>query len=333
MHELSRTVIGVDVGGTKILAVVARPDTGEIVAHHRISTPKHDPAAVPVAIGDAVAAVATKIGWTPTGPRGIDAIGVGVPGLVSHRGVLRYGPNVAGVVELDVVGVLGQRFDVPVAATNDANSAALAEHRFGAARGARHAIVITQGTGIGGAFIVDGQLLTGAHGFAGEPGHMVIDASGFQCACGTWGCWEAVASGTGLANLAHAMIRDQGQGRRIVELAGGHVEDVRGEHVTAALIEGDRDALVVVDQFAHWVARGLANLVNIFDPEVIVLGGGLSDVLHLYLPQVQQGLMALVLGVTHRPPVELRAAALGPDAGAIGAALWAELHLGPDANR
>ena len=306
--------IGIDVGGTKILGVVTTAG-GDIISRLIEPTPK-DPEQVPVGISDIVSHLIERSG-RPL------AIGVGVPGLVDHQGVLHYGPNVPGVVGLDISGHLESQFGLPTVAENDASCAAVAEHRFGAARGHEHAVIVTQGTGIGGGLIVNNALLRGANGFAGEPGHMLIDRFGPRCACGTQGCWEAVASGAGLANIARQFL-EKGQAARIVEIAGGDPGHVRGEHVATALAEGDADAVEVIDQFAWWVAQGLSSLISLLDPEVVVLGGGLTAISDSFIPDVQARIADTVFGGAYRPVVPVVAAELGADAGAFGAALLAK---------
>ena len=261
------------------------------------------------------------------GSSAIAGIGLGVPGLVDRRGILRYGPNVPGVVDFDLPSALRQRFDAPIIADNDAAHAALAEHQLGAARGTTEAIIVTQGTGIGGGLILGGRVHRGANGFAGEPGHMLIDAGGVVCACGKRGCWETVSSGTGLANLARSAAA-AGGAARIVSLAGGDPASIRGEHVSAAYEEGDADAAAVIDELGRWVARGLGSLVTLLDPQIVVLGGGLTAISDRFLDRVRSQLMDSVVGGPHRPVVPVVAAELGAEAGAIGGALAAaELAL------
>lgn len=314
-------LIGVDVGGTKILGLVVDPADWSVIDTVKQPTPAGDAGRLSSAIGDVVDDLVTRHGR----PR---AIGVGVPGLVDHNGVLHFGPNVPGVLSLDVAGDLTQRLDLDVAVANDGTNAALAEHRLGAAVGHDHAVVIAQGTGIAGGLIIGGQVVTGANGFAGEPGHMAVTAApngserGYECACGRRGCWEAVSSGAGLANLARSLV-EQGRGKTLVELAGGEVDHLRGEHVAEAMNLGDPDATEVFEQFATWVARGLANLVSLLDPSVIVLGGGLADVSHYFIEAVQDRYAGFTIGAGHRPVVPVVAAKLGSEAGAIGAALAA----------
>ncbi len=302
---------GIDVGGTKILGV-ATDAAGTVAARFLHPTPKV-PSQVPVAIAEMADQLVTAVGPP-------QAIGVGVPGLVDHDGVLRYGPNVPGVIGLDMASRLRERFDVPTAADNDGTCAALAEHRYGAARGHQHAVIITQGTGIGGGLIVNDAPLRGAHGFAGEPGHMLIDRFGPTCACGKQGCWEAVASGAGLANVAKRAA-EEGQARRVLELAGGEVAHIRGEHVTAAFAEGDSGAYAIVDRFAWWVAEGVASLINLLDCSIVVLGGGLAVVSAAFIPDVQRRVGEKVLGSAYRNEVPIVAAQLGVEAGAVGASI------------
>lgn len=305
--------IGVDVGGTKILGIAAAHD-GAILRRIQAPTPRE-----PDLVADAIAAVVVDLVDQAGVPA---AVGVGVPGLVDRRGVLHYGPNVPGVVGMDISGHITGRFGWPTIAENDASCAAVAEHRLGAARGHEHAVIVTQGTGIGGGLIVNNGLLRGANGFAGEPGHMLIDRFGPRCACGTQGCWEAVASGAGLANIARQFV-EKGRAGRIVELAGGDPGHIRGEHVAAALGEADVDAVEVIDSFAWWVAQGLASLITLLDPSIVVLGGGLTAISDSFIPDVQRRVVDSVMGGPYRPPVPIVAAHLGAEAGAVGAALLA----------
>ena len=193
---------------------------------------------------------------------------------------------------------------------NDANCATLAEHRVGAGIGATDLVLVTLGTGIGGGVIAGGELQRGAAGFAGEPGHMVVDPNGPPCPCGRRGCWERYASGSGLGRLARDAAH-VGRADAVVALAGGDPEDVRGEHVTTAAADGDADAIEVLRDFAWWVALGVSNLENLLDPEVVVIGGGLAEAGELLLAPTREAYATLVLGYEHRPPVRIVGAELG----------------------
>ncbi len=310
---------GIDVGGTKILGVVNGAASGELAVRIKVPTPKREHGA---AADDLARALFELVDQIINEAGSLDAIGLGLPGLVDFDGVLRYGPNVAGYTNLTVAHEISRRFGVPVTASNDGSWAALAEHRVGAARGASDAVIVTQGTGIGAGLIVGGRLARGAHGFAGEPGHMGVRDYGPKCACGSVGCWESTASGAGLTNFA-VELHGEGRARDLIAAAGGDPHNVRGEDVARALSAGDPDARELISRFGSWVGRGLASLINILDPEVIVLGGGLSELSDQFINEVAEGANHRALGRGHRPVVPVVRAELGPDAGAIGAAIGA----------
>src|SRR5690606_28356184 len=215
------------------------------------------------------------------------AVGVGLPGLVDRAGTLVMGPHLPELRHLPLAAQLRDALGLPVVGDNDANCHAAAELHGGAAVGRAEVLVVTLGTGTGGGILTGGRLLQGAQGFAGEPGHMVVDPGGPPCPCGRQGCWERFASGSGLARLA----REAAIGRRVdrvIELAGGDPEAVRGEMVQQAAREGDRAAQAVIDQFGRWVALGLVNLTNALDPGAFVLGGGLAAGADLYLDPIRR---------------------------------------------
>jgi glucokinase len=306
--------LGLDVGGTKVLGVVLEDD-GTVVAEHREPTRRDAPGLL-----ERLQAVATALrGQVPD----LVAVGVGLPGLVDRAGTLRFAPNLPGIVEVPVGPVLAEALGLPVRADNDATCAAWAEHQLGAAAGTDTSLLVTLGTGIGGGIVVDGRLVRGANGFAGEVGHMVVDDGGIPCACGRRGCWERYASGSALGHQARTLVAGGG-GARLVELAGGDPEAVTGEHVTAAAAEGDPDASAVLDGFADWFALGLANLIHAFDPSRCVIGGGLVAAGDVVFDPIRTALSEVrLVAPEHRPPVEVVPATLGARAGAIGAALVA----------
>jgi glucokinase len=307
--------IGIDVGGTKLLGVAVDPAApAAVLAAHRVPTPEGG-AGLADAVAGLVHLIDADVGAS-------SAVGIGVPGLVDRQGVLHVGPHLRHLADVALVDLVGPPLGLPVVVDNDANCHALAELRAGAARGRRDALVVTFGTGIGAGLIVDGRLVHGAHGFAGEPGHMVVDRNGPPCPCGGRGCWERFASGSGLGRLA----RDAALGGRLraaVALVGDDPEAVRGEHVTATARQGDEESLLLIGELARWMALGLANLVNILDPAVIVMGGGLVEAADLLLPRVRSQLAPYVMASERRPLLEVVPAELGERAGAIGAALLA----------
>jgi len=308
---LARTV-GIDVGGTKMLAV-ALDKAGNVSEPRRVPTPESAAALIDafVSVVDAQRADAP-----------LDAVGVGAPGLVDRHGCLKMAPNLPHVRDLQIKTLLEERLQLPVQVDNDATCAAWGERELGAAKGSDDVVVVTLGTGIGGGLVLDGHLYRGAHGFAGEVGHIKVDPEGIPCPCGGRGCWERYASGSALGRFG----REAGEGGpavRVVELAGGDFHDVRGEHVGAAAREGDPEALELMNRFAWWVAQGLANLADAFDPATIVVGGGMLESVDLFLDRTREVFPDLVLAGPERPSVDIVPATLGERAGAIGAALVA----------
>jgi glucokinase len=303
---------GIDVGGTKCLGVVL-DEHDRVVVEQYVHTPKGADAVI-----DTVVELALSLG-------DVDTLGVGVPGLVTRSGVLRAAPNLFDVQELDVGGLVSGRLGRHVEIDNDATCAAAAEWRIGAGRGLDDFVMATLGTGIGGGVVAAGRLVRGANGFCGEIGHMVVDPSGPRCPCGGHGCWERYASGSGLGWLGRRAA-EAGRLRDVLAAVGGDPGAVRGEHLTQAALHGDSDAMVVIDEFARWVALGLANITNLLDPKAFVLGGGLAAAPDLFLPPIRQWFDHLLYSPDLRPHPALLFAELGPRAGAVGAALLADVH-------
>jgi glucokinase len=313
-------VCGLDLGGTKLLGVVVDPAGSEpALLEARLATPPGREA-----VGDALVELTTLLMGRAQAELGrtVRAVGVGAPGLVDRSGVLRYGPNLPGVVDLDIGHLLQTGTGLDATVDNDATCAAWGEHERGASRGKNHSVLVTLGTGIGAGITVKGEVLRGAYGFAGELGHMMVDPNGPLCPCGKRGCWERYASGSGLGLLAREAA-NAGLAEAMVALAGGDPEDVRGEHVTQAALDGDPAALEVLARFGWWVAVGLANVVNILDCEIVVVGGGLVAAGPLVMDPARSAFRQLVLASDHRPEVPLVQAELGERAGAVGAALLA----------
>jgi glucokinase len=298
--------VGIDVGGTKCLGI-ALGDDGSVVGEHRVPTPDS-----PEELVDVLARIADDLGAG-------DAVGVAVPGLVNRHGVLLAAANLTGVRMLPLRDLLEARSGRRVVVDNDNTVACLAEWKLGAGRGVDDLLLVGLGTGIGGGFVSGGVLQRGHHGFAGEFGHMIVSPHGIPCPCGQQGCWERYASGNGLS--MHA--RDAAVAGRLGALLAqvGELDAIRGEHVTAAAGAGDPEALAVIDTFADWVAIGLVNLTNLYDPAAIVVSGGLSADPELFLPPIERAFHASMYGGDDRPWPSLAFAELGPLAGGIGAAL------------
>ncbi len=303
--------MGIDVGGTKILGVVVEPaQPSVILRERRVATPVGGPALL-AAIEDLVTGLSS----------GCVALGIGAAGLVDLDGILRYGPNLPGAINIDF-----RRHLAHVAATitvdNDNTCATWAEFRIGAAAGALNGVFVGLGTGLGAGLVADGAILRGAHGLAGEAGHMIVEPGGVECVCGRFGCWERYASGAALARMACEAVA-AGRGQAFLAEVGSAAE-IRGEDVARAFRSGDRDAIEVVDSMARWTAQGLAGIIGLVDPEVIVLGGGVTEELGEDLcDRVAARIPEFLMGVAFRTPVPVRPAMLGNRAAAQGAALLA----------
>lgn len=303
---------GVDIGGTKILGVTVHPDDpATVLDEHRVPTPMGAEAVI-----DAIAGVVKEL----AGLRPVRSVGVGIAGLVNRDGVLRVGPNLPNLRDVSVCDELCSRLDLPVTVDNDATCAAWGEYRAGAARGFADSLCVSLGTGIGAGYVAGGEVERGAHGFAGEAGHMLIDPNGPMCPCGRRGCWERMASGSGLGRMARDAA-EAGRLHRSLALAGGDVAALRGEHVASAAAEGDDEAVALLRSFAWWVAAGIGSLVTVLDPAIVVVGGGLIEIGEHLLAPVRDHYRDLVMAYEERTDVEIVAAELGERAAAIGAAL------------
>jgi glucokinase len=308
---VSTLTIGVDVGGTKVLAGVVDED-GNLLAQARRETPANDTNRTLDAIVEVVQELAVG--------REISAVGVGAAGWIDDSRVL-FAPNLAWRNE-PLRDELAARVMFPVVVENDANAAAWAEFRFGAARyAAGSAILLTIGTGIGGGFIIAGEIIRGAFGIAGEPGHMTVVHDGRPCPCGRHGCLEQYASGNALVRAAReGAAADPDSAAALLNLAGGDASKIEGPQVTQAARAGDPVALGAFQQIAGWLADGLADLTYMLDPEVLVIGGGVIDAGELLMGPTRAAYTA-ALGTRGALPVApVVAATLGSAAGVVGAA-------------
>ena len=300
--------LGMDLGGSK-MALAHVDAAGKIVRF--LSVPRPATAAAM----DIVPLEAAMSMLTPS----VKAIGIGAAGLVkADEGVLVWGPNVEGR-EVRFREIFEEELGLPTVVDNDANLSGLAEVRVGAARGYEHVCMITLGTGIGGSWVIGGRPYHG-RAFAGEIGHIPVDVGGPRCTCGQRGCWETFASGRRLDQMARDLVATRPDGL-IAKLARGSTPE--GRHLTRAAMEGDPDAVQSLREMAWWLGLGIAGLVAAFDPEVVVIGGGVSLAGHLFLDATRSAFKEALEGADHREPTPIVCAALGENAGVIGAGLYA----------
>ena len=312
-------VVGIDVGGTKVLAVETDTE-GRVVRTARRETPGRLVEAV--LVEDALTGA---LGEVADG-RTVAGVGLAAAGFVDRAGQrVRFAPHLPWRDDA-VRDRLASRWGVPVALDNDANCVARAESAHGAARGRASALVITLGTGIGGALLLDGVVLRGRNGMAGEFGHMQVVPGGQPCECGGRGCWEQYCSGNALVRLARDEI-----GRTptlLDELCGGDPDQLTGPMVSRAAEDGDLLARQAFASVGDWLGVGVANLVAAFDPEVVVVGGGVSAAGDRLLEPARAALSRSLVGAGHRDVPDLVRARFGPEAGAIGAAALARSVVG-----
>jgi glucokinase len=311
--------IGIDAGGTKTAAVLVERD-GTVRAREVRDTPAQDERAIVETMVAAATAVSTP-----------EATGVGVAaaGMVDLDGVVRYAPNLAWR-DVPLAAFVGAALGLPGVAENDVNAAAWGEFRHGAGGGCSHMLMVSVGTGIGGGIVLDGALYRGANGFASEIGHVVVEPDGPLCGCGNHGCWEQVASGRALTRGGREAAERHPESE-LAKLAGGDASAVTGELVTRAARGGDPVSVRIFAEVGSRLGVGIAGLVNVLDPDLVVVGGGVSEAGELLLEPTRSAFRRSVEAPDRRPQVPIVQAALGADSAAIGAAsLVFERTGGPD---
>ena len=268
-------VVGIDIGGTKLATVVA-DSTGDILRKVRKPTfAEKGPEYALQLLFDMVRETLEIAGLVQ---KSVSAIGVSCGGpLDTKTGIVYSPPNLPGWDALPLKAHLESEFQIPVTIENDANASALAEFRFGGGRGYDSVLYMTMSTGIGGGIIIDGQIYHGANDSAGEVGHQILLPEGPRCGCGKRGCLEALCSGPAIARRAQAAIRNQLANKKpsataLLNLANNRIENVKSEHVLAAAQAGDALALQLVEETAYYMGWGIANLVNILNPDIVLLG-------------------------------------------------------------
>jgi glucokinase len=306
--------IGVDVGGTSVRAGVV-DEQGALLDTARVGTPSDEGA-----LEDAIAGVVEDLRHRH------EAVGVGlaVAGFVAtDRRSVMFAPHLPWR-NAPVADRMAKRVGLPVTLEHDANAATVGEHRFGAARGAHVAVLVALGTGIGAGLLLDGKIYRGAHGVAPELGHLTIVPGGRACPCGKYGCWERYCSGTALAATAVELLaRYPGRSSVLTRETSGDPGSVTGRRVAGAARDGDPIAQRAMAELARWLGEGLALVADVFDPEVIVIAGGVSESSPLFLDEAREHYAAAITGSGHRPLARIRTAQLGADTAIVGAAALA----------
>ena len=306
--------VGVDIGGTKVVAGVVTRE-GTLLERVRAETPDRSqtPDVVERVIVDLVSDLVTR--------HEVHAVGIGAAGFVDASGSsVRFSPHLSWRDE-PLQQAVSARVRLPVVVENDANAAAWAEWRFGAGRDESHLVCITLGTGIGGGLLIDGQLVRGRFGMAGEFGHMQVVPGGHRCECGNRGCWEQYASGNALVREGRELASaGSPMAHALMAAAGDDPKRLTGPLVTAAARDGDQAAVELLTDVGQWLGVGLAGLAAALDPGMFVIGGGVSDAGELVLAPARDAFRRTLTGRGYRPEARILQAELGPDAGLIGAA-------------
>ena len=316
-------VLAVDIGGTKIMAAVVSAD-GRI----RVSD------ICPTVADEGVTAVVHRLfglidellGQDITEIREFSGIGIACAGGVdTARGLITQSPNLPDWHDVPLAKIVSEKYRTEAYLVNDASAAALGEHRFGAGIGISNLVMVTLGTGIGGGIVINNKLYLGVRGSAAEIGHMIIDINGPACACGSNGCLESFASGTAIARNAINRIR-LGEESILSDMVEGQIDRITAETVGEAAREEDTLSLDVLSRAAYYLGVGMVNLVNIFNPEMIILGGGMSGILEFLMEPARRVIDARAFKIAAQT-VQLAEAQLGNDAGACGVAAYVFDHI------
>ena len=311
-----RLSVGIDIGGTKVAGGLVAED-GTVVARARRDTPHRSKS--PGVVEDTIVEVVSELLDLAEDP--VVAVGIGAAGFVAaDRATVVFAPHLSWRGE-PLEANLQRRVPVPISVDNDANAAAWAEWRFGAARDETHLMMITLGTGIGGALLFDGHVVRGKYGIAGEFGHMQVVPGGQRCECGNRGCWEQYASGNALVREARSlMTANSPVASDLLDRVEGDPMALTGPLITQAAREGDPTATELLGEIGQWLGVGIANLAAAFDPGTFVVGGGVSAAGDLLLAPARATFRRHLTGRGYRPEARIVAAQLGNDAGLIGAA-------------
>jgi len=312
--------IGIDIGGTKVLGALVDA-SGTVTLEKRIPSPAQDPDQMVEVVASLITELADAAGQE------LEAVGVAAAGFIDATGsTVLYAPNLKWRNE-PLRERLEQRTKLAVVIENDANAAGWAEFRFGAGQGAKDMAMLTLGTGVGGAIISDGQLRRGGFGIAGELGHIRVVRDGRPCGCGRKGCVEQYASGTALLNAAKALVASNDPAAAMLAELSPSADQLTGQHIAQALLAGDSGARALIEDLGQYLGEAMGSITAALDPEVYVIGGGLSEAGELVLEPIRRSFEAEVPANGFRPVAKVVGATFSNQAGVIGAADLARQSL------
>ena len=309
---MNKDVIGIDIGGTSARAIVLDPSSFKI--KKQLTATSSDNGRELVHIIKSLVEELEK-----STNQSFPTLGLGIAGLAHRSGIVKYSPNLPNLIEFPITTEIENELGIPVVIGNDATVGTIAEWKIGAGKGSDNFTLVTLGTGIGTGFVIDGRLILGNNGFAGEAGHMTIDVNGPVHITGQRGPWEYFASGNALNRIVQQEASKGTYPWGVNE--AGNWKNVTSKHLASGIKDLELDSLRILDHFCHEVSKGLINLVLLLDLERIVLGGGVSEIGEPLRSGVEKWIERTLLGSDHRPKIEVKLAELGSNAGAIGAAL------------
>ncbi len=316
-------VIGVDLGGTNVRLAVVNLQGAMLDRMHCTVENIRNKEAV---LRDLATSVQTLAQRRPSSERHLLAVGIGIAGVIRpEEGIVSQSPHLPEWIEFDARTPLEEALRVPLAIDNDANCFALGEYWWGAGRGTEHFCALTLGTGVGGGIILDGEIWRGADGMAGEIGHMIIEADGRPCDCGSRGCFEQYVSATAIKQFAVEALRDTGDS--LLNKWTDNLEEFSAEDVYEAAKKGDRLALDVFRRMGYFLGIGLTNLINFFNVEMIVLGGKVSNAWELFIPETEKTIQDRAFKVP-AGRAKVVQSLLGDNGGIMGAAYLALRKVG-----
>ncbi len=309
---MNEDVIGIDIGGTSARAIVLDPSSFKI--KKQLTATSSDNGRELIHIIKSLVEELEK-----STNQSFPTLGLGIAGLAHRSGIVKYSPNLPNLIEFPITTEIENELGIPVVIGNDATVGTIAEWKIGAGKGSDNFTLVTLGTGIGTGFVIDGRLILGNNGFAGEAGHMTIDVNGPVHITGQRGPWEYFASGNALNRIVQQEASKGTYPWGVNE--AGNWKNVTSKHLASGIKDLELDSLRILDHFCHEVSKGLINLVLLLDLERIVLGGGVSEIGEPLRSGVEKWIERTLIGSGHRPKIEVKLAELGSNAGAIGAAL------------
>jgi glucokinase len=312
-------VLAIDLGGTKIITAIISNSSQVMAKEYQLTLADEGPQSIIERMFSAIDHILILRNMNSSQ---LASITIAAAGAIDFdKGLITASPNLPGWNDVPLRDIVKEKYRVNTFLINDASAAALGEHRLGAGRGVSNLIYLTISTGIGGGIIINDKLYSGQSGSAGEIGHMTIDVNGPRCNCGNIGCFEVLASGTAVAKEAIRQIR-QGERSSLIEIVDGKIENITAEKVEVAARGGDSLALEIISRAANYLGIGMVNLVNILNPEMIIVGGGMSNMGDLLLNPARQVVKERAFQIAAQA-VRIVTAQLGEDVGVLGAAIFA----------